>query len=520
MQALWQVVAVTFIAGLAGVESVLDEWQWHRPLLVCTLIGAVLGAWHTGLLVGGELELLALGWMNIGAAQSPDTALAGVLSTLLAVRAGHDTNSAIALAVPLAIAGNLTTVLVRSLTISVHHVADRLTVSSSPYYITALHLGALVLQALRVAIPALLFEIFVQKSMIIALFHSIPMVVQQGFTVASGFVVVVGYAMVIRSLHARELLPYLLLGFFLAAVSSTTLATIGVIGACLAWLHVRIWTRRQDLKQEAVAGLQDALEPSLSLPRTVLWRMFWRSQFHQASWNYERMQGMGYLYTMEPALDYLYTDAGIRCDRKRQHLEFFNTQPYVANLVIGMNLALEERLSAGQSAFARLVQSVKLGMMGPLAGVGDSLFWGTIRPLLGSLGATLALRGNIMGPLLFFVSWNVIRLITRWGLLFYGYQFGLKMVHAIATGFLRQLNEGAAIVGLFVMGALVAVWAHVNFSAPVVERIFSQTIPKLPNLLLLFFVLWLLRKGWGSVWVIMLLFVMAVFGVWVHVLQP
>ncbi len=520
MQSIGQIVAVMLIASLAGIESVLDEWQWHRPLLVCTLIGIALGSLHTGLFIGGELELLALGWMNIGAAQSPDTALAGVFATLLAVRAGHDVSSAIALSIPLAMAGNLSTVLVRSMTIPVHHMADRITQNSPRSYLLLLHMGSLLLQALRVAIPALLFEVLVKRAVILAIFQSIPLVVQQGFTVASGFVVVVGYAMVIRSLRARELMPYLLLGFLLAANSTTTLVTIGVIACCLAWLHIRLWTKH-DTRAVDVSGLPDLQTTSaMKISRPVLWRVFWRSQFHQASWNYERMQGLGYAFTMEPALDVLYKDEQMRCERKQQHLEFFNTQPYVANLVIGMNLALEERLSEGRQSFSRLIQSVKLGMMGPLAGVGDSLYWGTIRPLLGSLGAAMALHGNIMGPVFFFVSWNVIRLGSRWGLLFYGYRFGLKMVNTIATGFLRQINEGAAIVGLFVMGALVAVWTHVNFSLPMIDTILSQTIPKLPNLLLLFFVLWLLRRGWHSVGIILLLFILAVCGVFVHVLQP
>ncbi len=520
MQPIGQIIAVTLIASLAGMESVLDEWQWHRPLLVCTLIGIALGSLHTGLLIGGELELLALGWMNIGAAQSPDTALAGVFATLLAVRAGHDTSSAIALSIPIAMAGNLSTVLVRSLVIPIHHVADRITQKSPSHYFLLLHIGALLFQAMRVAVPAFLFEVFLNKAIILDIFHSIPNVVQQGFTVASGFVVVVGYAMVIRSLRARELTPYLLLGFLLAAISSTTLVTVGVIAGCLAWLHVRLWSKH-DRRAVDISSLPELqTTPTKKISRPVLWRVFWRSQFHQASWNYERMQGLGYAFTMEPALDDLYQDEQLRCERKRQHLEFFNTQPYVANLVIGMNLALEERLSEGKKSFSSLIQSIKLGMMGPLAGVGDSFFWGTLRPLLGSLGAAMALHGNVMGPIFFFVSWNVIRLGSRWGLLFYGYRFGLKMVNTIATGFLRQINEGAAIVGLFVMGALVAVWTHVNFSVPMIDTIFSQTIPKLPNLLLLFFVLWLLRKGWHSVAIILLLFVIAVCGVFVHVLQP
>lgn len=83
-----QIVLVFIVACIAGMESVLDEFQFHRPLIACTLIGAVLGDMKTGIIIGGTLEMIALGWMNIGAAVAPDAALASIISTVLVI-AGH-----------------------------------------------------------------------------------------------------------------------------------------------------------------------------------------------------------------------------------------------------------------------------------------------------------------------------------------------------------------------------------------------------------------------------------------------
>ena len=83
-----QIVLVFIVACIAGMESVLDEFQFHRPLVACTLIGAVLGDMKTGIIIGGTLEMIALGWMNIGAAVAPDAALASIISTVLVI-AGH-----------------------------------------------------------------------------------------------------------------------------------------------------------------------------------------------------------------------------------------------------------------------------------------------------------------------------------------------------------------------------------------------------------------------------------------------
>lgn len=522
------IVLVTLIGGLAGVESVLDEWQWHRPLLTSLLVGMAMGDVKTGLLIGGVLELIALGWMNIGAAQSPDTALASVVATILAVRTGHNVNDAIALAIPVAVAGNLTTVLVRTMTVYFQHRADLIRPSSGLLYFRRLHFAALSLQALRVAIPSFLFITFVNRSMMIQLFHALPPVLTNGFTAASGFIVVVGYGMVIRSLHARTLMPYFIIGFLVADFSSISLVGVGILAGCLALLHERVWTHAQPTTD--VSG-SDFVEPMAAsgISKQVIRRVFWRSQFLQGSWNYERMQNLGYAYALEPVLDSLYQDDEAKTVRKQEHLEFFNTQPYVANLVIGVNMALEEGVARGDERTTRLVTSMKLGMMGPLAGVGDSIFWGTVRPLLASIGATLALRGSIMGPILFFVSFNAIRLGVRWSLLSYGYKLGLRIVQIIATGVIRRVTEGATIVGLIVMGALVADWAHIQF-APVwhlggsqvisLNTILNSLLPKLPSLLLVYGVLWLIRRGWTSVRIILLLFVLAIAGVWVGLLAP
>ena len=95
-------------------------------------------------------------------------------------------------------------------------------------------------------------------------------------------------------------------------------------------------------------------------------------------------------------------------------MEFFNTHPYVAAPIIGVTLALEEERANGAAIDDAAIQGVKIGMMGPLAGIGDPVFWFTVRPILGALGASLAASGNILGPLIFFIAWNAIRMAFLW----------------------------------------------------------------------------------------------------------
>ena len=151
-------------------------------------------------------------------------------------------------------------------------------------------------------------------------------------------------------------------------------------------------------------------------------KVWWRSQFLQGSWNYERMQNLGWAYSLIPAIKKLYTTKEDQAAALTRHLEFFNTHPYVAAPIMGVTLALEEERANGTDIDDAAIQGVKIGMMGPLAGIGDPVFWFTVRPILGALGASLAQSGNIMGPIIFFLGWNIIRMAFLW----YTQEFGYK----------------------------------------------------------------------------------------------
>ncbi|CCJ65616.1 PTS system mannose/fructose/sorbose family transporter subunit IID [Leuconostoc falkenbergense] len=189
----------------------------------------------------------------------------------------------------------------------------------------------------------------------------------------------------------------------------------------------------------------------------------WRSQFLQGSWNYERMQNVGWAYAMIPAIKKLYKSKEDRASALKRHLEFFNTHPYVASPIIGVTLALEEERANGAPIDDTAIQGVKVGMMGPLAGIGDPVFWFTVRPILGALGASLAMSGNILGPILFFVLWNVIRMAFLWYTQEFGYKAGSAITQDLSGGLLKDITKGASILGMFILAVLVERWVSIKF---------------------------------------------------------
>lgn len=196
----------------------------------------------------------------------------------------------------------------------------------------------------------------------------------------------------------------------------------------------------------------------------------WRHQFLQGSWNYERMQNGGWCYAMIPAIKRLYSTKEEQSAALKRHLEFYNTHPYVSAPIIGVTLALEEERANGAPVEDQAIQGVKVGMMGPLAGVGDPVFWFTVRPILGALGASMALGGSIVGPILFFVAWNIIRMAFLWYTQEFGYSVGTTIAKDLSGGLLGKITEGASILGMFIIGALVQRWVSISFT-PVVSTV-------------------------------------------------
>ena len=214
-----ELILVVLVAAICGMGSVLDERQTHRPLFACTMIGLVLGDLETGIILGGTLEMIALGWMNVGAAMAPDAALASVISAILVIKGGQSVGTAIAIAVPVAAAGQVLTIFVRTLTIFLQHKADKFAEQANFRGIELCHFAGLSLQALRVAIPE---------------------VITRGLQIAGGFIVVVGYAMVINMMRAGALMPFFFLGFVIASFTNYNLVGLGILGTCLAMLYIQL----------------------------------------------------------------------------------------------------------------------------------------------------------------------------------------------------------------------------------------------------------------------------------------
>lgn len=244
------------------------------------------------------------------------------------------------------------------------------------------------------------------------------------------------------------------------------------------------------------------------MTKDIFKKTFWRTFPLQACFCYERMQNVGFAYQMIPALKKLYPDKEEASKALKRHLAIFNTTPCVVSFITGASIAMEEKFKKakedGEECDEESINAVKTALMGPLAGIGDSFFWGTLRIIAAGIGASLAAQGSILGAVLFFLVYNIPQVIVRYQGLKLGYKSGVSFLENMSQGgVIMLLTEVAKILGLVVVGSMCA--SMVALSTPlvismdgadvVVQDIFNSILPNILPLGLTFIIYKLLQKG-------------------------
>ena len=232
--------------------------------------------------------------------------------------------------------------------------------------------------------------------------------------------------------------------------------------------------------------------------------MAWRSLFLQASFNYERMQANGWLYTILPALRKIHKNPDDLRQSMRMHLEFFNTHPFLVTFISGLVVSMEEAKENIST-----IRAIKVSTMGPGGGIGDAVFWLTLLSICGGVGASFSLSGSWLGPIFFLALFNIVHFALRFGLANYGYKMGVSAIANLKEQ-TRKISHAASIVGLTVIGAMTASYVKLESGLQLVRHVegvekpfvyslqkdlIDPIMPKLLPLLWTLFILWRIKKG-------------------------
>ena len=190
---------------------------------------------------------------------------------------------------------------------------------------------------------------------------------------------------------------------------------------------------------------------------------FWRSWAIQDSWNYERQMNMGFLYGIAPTIDRLYPDendpeqVAKRKEAYERHMAFYNCTPQTSAFVLGLASSMEEEYARDPENFdPETINAVKTSLMGPLSGIGDSFFQGTIRTIAFGLGTALAMQGSVLGPVLAMVISAAFSIPITWYAGKFGYEMGNSFLERLQSGAMEKIMYACGIVGLMAIGGMVA----------------------------------------------------------------
>jgi PTS system mannose-specific IID component len=255
-------------------------------------------------------------------------------------------------------------------------------------------------------------------------------------------------------------------------------------------------------------------------------RVFVRSLALEANFNFETWQNTGFAFSIIPVLKKLYTTKEKMSQALKRHLQFFNTTAHGSTLILGITAAMEEQNNQQDDFEEESINTVKTGLMGPLAGVFDSLFWGTLKVIAAGVGISLAINGNIMGPLLFLLIFNIPHILLRYNLTFIGYNTGNKFLQNLAeSNVMDKLTTGASILGLMVIGAMPAILMPITTplkigtaeSQVAIQSILDQLVPNMLPLALTFLAFYLVRRNIKTTWLLLGILVLGFVGSILHI---
>jgi fructoselysine/glucoselysine PTS system EIID component len=516
---------ITLIIFFGHSEDLLGTTLLSRPLVLGPLVGLVLGDLQQGVIIGASLELIFMGNIKVGAAIPPDVVTGGVLGTAFAIISGKGTGIALALAIPISI---LAEMLLSALFVTrsvFNKLFERYAEAGDWRRVERLHVASGFMKPLLMALVGWL-ALQLGSGAMKAFLDRIPDWVNTGLQVAGNLLPALGFALLMNLLFHKRVAPYFFLGFLLAAYLKLPVIAVGGLGVIIAVLVTGGKGDSGGASGDDGAVATDGT-PGLVIAKSELRRVFWRSMLLEANFNFETMQNTGFAFAMLPALKKLYKTKEAMAAALKRHLQLFNTSTYGCTLILGLAAAMEEQNSRDPEFNDESINAVKSGLMGPLAGVFDSLFWGTLKVIAAGVGTSLALKGHLSGAILFILLFNVPHLLLRYNLTFIGYTAGTRFLQRLSqNNVMDRLKDGAAILGLMVVGAMPATLMNIHTPLGLtadggssLQGILDQILPSALPLGLTFLVYYFIKRGVKTTPLLIGLLLLGFIGSIIHVLS-
>lgn len=465
----------------------LGAFNGMSVLFNAAIVGLIMGDVPHAMMIGAGLQLVFLGVISTGGSQATDPGIASYVAIPIALTTGLDANAAIALAVPVGILGtqlmNLSFFIGGFMSQRGNSYIERGNEKGMARW--AVYVNGLIRIVLFASVTtiALLFGSNVLQNVL----NNIPSFVTNGLSAMGSCLPAVGFAIIASLISKPRYMPFFFAGFFFIQYTKISIIPMLLLGLFMTFLYIR-FTKSEyvfDDREDDEDGDEEIVEENIVrlLSKKDIFKAWMKWWFlAEASHSFDRMQGASFCHAIAPSLRKFYVGEENKpryIEALKRHMQFFNSEAHWGGgPALGLSLALEEKKASDYEAVpGEMIVNLKTSLMGPLAGVGDTITWSTLMYLFIGMFLPLAEKGNILGGIMPGILMTIYGCGVGYFLTYqsykYGYSFAEKMLE---SGIINMIIAGASVLGLFMMGGLAATYVTVSTPLEITLNTFSATV--------------------------------------------
>lgn len=539
-------------AILVALLATMGQWWFFGPVTKClvyplttgTLVGLFMGDPMTGMLAGANIQLIYLGWISAGGTMPSNTIVAGIFGTAMTILSGADPTMAVTFAIPFSMFGLLLNQVYMTVNAAWIHQADKLLDKGNLRGVRFMNFVPSFCMALVLyGIPAFLLVVS-GSGWASDLINAVPESVISALQVVGGIMPALGIAMLLNYLGKKKLIPWFFGGFFLTVYSGLGLTAISIFSAIIAlvmYLNSNTAQKQTETKKvkrlslnkkaetievsqpaEQAAAAMELPEYTKKLSKKTLVKAWLWTTSTEACYNYERLQALGAANLMLTPIRELYDTNEERVKELKKYMVFYNSEVFTVGPIInGIACSMEEAHANGENITEKDINAVRTGLMGPVAGIGDTVMQGILFPILFGIGCSMALDGSYLGPILSFAIFEILIFGCGYFMFMTGYKQGkTSLLKILKNGTIDRIINSFSIVGLMVVGSMAATRVTVNTPLAIkigegtttIQSVLDSLAPGLIPLGITLLVWWMLKKKINTVWIIIAIFLVGIAG--------
>lgn len=439
---------------------------FYYPLVASFWVGVILGNIPTAMMCGAAVQAIYLYFDSAGGNVPSDKCAATLISTSVVILSGSDPSTAVALSVPLALLAAQLHTIRRIFGIVYVRMTEKLIERGNTNPNNYLFVGSIIPSLVKVIlfwIPATL-AVYFGSNAISSVIENIPVWLSNGLNVAGNMVPAIGMALTIKVIGNNKYLPFFLAGFFLVQYFAFGSILMVLIGAFLAFIVIIANDKDTDDQEDDIFSIEDKKDKRILSKKDVRnTALYWFWNCVHAD-NVERAFAVNFAQSLSPALKKIYKndDQGF-LEAMTRHQQYYNTECAWGGLITGAILSLEEQKGLGEDISEDLINNTKIGLMGPLAAIGDTIDWGTLAPLSLAFCIPFAAEGSWWGGILAGCIIFGVMLAENLYFTYLGYNMGSKAaISMLESGKVQKILKFFAMFGLFMIGNISAGAVSVN----------------------------------------------------------